>query len=28
MVTHDQETAGAVSDKLIRLKDGRIVESI
>jgi putative ABC transport system ATP-binding protein len=28
MVTHDQETASAVSDKLIRLKDGRIVDNI
>jgi putative ABC transport system ATP-binding protein len=27
LVTHDQETATAVSDKMIRLKDGRIVEN-
>jgi putative ABC transport system ATP-binding protein len=28
LVTHDQETASAVSDKMIRLKDGQIVEHI
>jgi putative ABC transport system ATP-binding protein len=26
MVTHDQETADEISDKVIRLKDGRIIE--
>lgn len=26
MVTHDQETAGRISDKVLRLKDGMIIE--
>lgn len=27
MVTHDQETAGEISDRLIKLKDGKIIEN-